>query len=150
MYGTGRTLAGSAAVRSEGVFRTRRRNRYALRPEGRTLANRDALAAAIVPLATHGKRDPVHLSAVALRAIMPEARSMECYDFEVVEGDETVAALRSIELPNPAALWSRIEELAETVHAPGRTIRVRNQLGEMVVLIGVATAIRHATSLGIT
>jgi len=44
-----------------------------LPPEGRTLANRDALAAAILFLATHGERDPVHLHALASRAIMPDA-----------------------------------------------------------------------------
>jgi protein-disulfide isomerase-like protein with CxxC motif len=73
---------------------------------------------------------------------------MERYDFEVMEGDEAVAAVPSIELPNTAALWSRIAELARAVYAPGRTIRVTNQLGEMVILIGVAAAIRHAPSLG--
>jgi hypothetical protein len=120
-----------------------------LAPEGRTLANRDVLAAAIIRVAARGERDPVHLSALALRAIMPES-SRECFDLEVREGEETVAAVRSIELPNPAALWSRIAELAKAVYAPGRTIRVTNQLGEMVILIGVASAIRHASSLGIT
>jgi len=53
---------------------------------------------------------------------------MERYDFEVTEGDETVADVWSIELPNPADLWSRIAELAKAVYAPGRTIRARNQL----------------------
>jgi hypothetical protein len=119
-----------------------------LPPECRTLANREGLAAAIVHLAADGERDPVHLSAFALGAIMPR-RTLERYDVQVMERDETVAA-RFIELTNPAALWSRIAELAKAVYAPGRTIRVTNQLGEMVILTGVATAIRHASSLGIT
>jgi hypothetical protein len=114
-----------------------------LTPERRTPENMDILAAAIVHLATGGERDPVQLSALALRAVM------QSYDLQVLEGDETVATVRSVELPNPTALWSRIAELAQAVHAPGRTIRVTNQLGEMVILIGVATALRHVTSLGI-
>ena len=59
-----------------------------------------------------------------------------------------VPYVRSIELQNPKALWSRIAELAKKVYAPGRTIRVTNQLGEMIILIGVATAIRYVSSLG--
>ena len=73
---------------------------------------------------------------------------MARYDFEVLEGGEAIASVRSIELQNPKALWTRIAELANKVYAPGRTIRVTNQLGEMVILIGVATAIRYVSSLG--
>jgi hypothetical protein len=111
--------------------------------ERRTPANMNALAAAIVHLATQGERDPVQLSALALRA------TMQRYDFEVVEGDATVATVRSVELPDPTALWARIVELAKDVHAPGRTIRVTNQLGEMVILIGVASALRNASAFGV-
>jgi hypothetical protein len=118
-----------------------------LPPERRTLANRDTLAAAIVRLAMQGNRDPIQLSALALQAVMQ--RLVQRYDFEVMEGDETVAAERSVELSSPTAVWSRIAELAKALYAPGRTIRVRNQLGEMVVLIGVAAALRHASSFGV-
>jgi hypothetical protein len=45
----------------------------ALRPECQTIENRDAMAAAIVRSATYGERDPVQLSAQALKAIPPEA-----------------------------------------------------------------------------
>jgi hypothetical protein len=45
----------------------------ALRPECQTIENRDAMAAAIVRSATYGERDPVQLSAQALKAITPEA-----------------------------------------------------------------------------
>jgi hypothetical protein len=112
-----------------------------LPPERRTPENMDTLAAAIVRLAKPGERDPVQLSTLALKAVMQR------YDLQVLEGDETVAAVRSIELPNPTALWSRIAELAKAVHAPGRTIRVTNQLGEMVILVGVAAALRNLSSL---
>jgi hypothetical protein len=72
----------------------------------------DTLAAAIVRLATEGEHDPAQLFALALRAVMQR------YDLQVFEGDETVAAVRSVELPNPTALWLRIAELAKAVHAP--------------------------------
>lgn len=72
---------------------------------------------------------------------------MAQYDFEVLEGDETIASVRSVDLPNPKALWSWMAELARKVYAPGRTIRVANPLGEIVILIGVAAAIRAVSSL---
>ena len=42
-----------------------------LRPESQTIENRDAMA--IVRSATYGERDPVQLSAQALKAITAEA-----------------------------------------------------------------------------
>lgn len=68
------------------------------------------------------------------------------YDLEVRHGDETIAIERFIELSTPKALWLRIADLANSVYAPGRTIRVTNQLGEIVILIGVAAAIRAVSS----
>lgn len=73
---------------------------------------------------------------------------MEQYDLEVRQGEETIAVERSIELSTPKALWTRIAELANRVYAPGRTIRVMNRGGEIVILVGVAAAIRYATSFG--
>jgi hypothetical protein len=43
-----------------------------LPPEHRTSANMDILAAEIVRVAMHSERDPVRLSAQALKAVMPE------------------------------------------------------------------------------
>ena len=40
-------------------------------------------------------------------------------------------------------LWSRVAEVAKAMYGPGRTIRVTNGLGELVVLIGVAAAVRQ-------
>ena len=114
--------------------------------ETRTLANRDTIAAAIVRLAARGERDPARLSEYALKAIIPRNVLVEHYNFEVVEGDEVIASLQSIELPHAEALWSRVAELAKRIYAPGRTIRVTNQLGEMVIMIGVAAANRAVTS----
>lgn len=47
--------------------------REALPPESRTTESMQSLAAAIVRVATHGERDPVRLSELALKAITPGA-----------------------------------------------------------------------------
>lgn len=72
---------------------------------------------------------------------------MEQYDLEVCQGEDTIVVERSIELSTPKALWTRIAELATRTYAPGRTIRVMNRGGEMIILVGVAAAIRYAASL---
>jgi hypothetical protein len=70
---------------------------------------------------------------------------MELFDFEVLRGDETIAATRSVPLPDQSAAWPRIATLAKTVAEPGCRIRVTNQAREMVILIGVAAALYTAT-----
>jgi hypothetical protein len=67
---------------------------------------------------------------------------MEQYNFAVLKGDETIAAIRSIALPDPSAAWSRVAELAKNVDEPGCRIRVTNEAGDVVVLVGIAAA-RH-------
>ena len=69
---------------------------------------------------------------------------MERYDFEVLDGDETVARLPSI-VEGGNALWPRIKDLASG-HSPGCQIRVIDQSGEMVMFVGV-TAARRAILL---
>jgi hypothetical protein len=63
-------------------------------------------------------------------------------DFEVLRGQETIAAERSIMLRNTRAAWPRIAKLAMAVTIPGCLIRVRDQSGAMVIVIGVAAALR--------
>ena len=65
---------------------------------------------------------------------------MQRYDFEIQRNDETIAAVRSVELPGPGAIWLRVSELAQNAFASGCRIRVTNQTGEIVLLIGVAAA----------
>ena len=75
-----------------------------LRPESQTIENRDAMA--IVRSATNGERDPVQLSAQALKAITPR-------------GD----------------LWSRIVEIPSggTAMVPARTSSIADEGGRMNV-----------------
>ena len=83
---------------------------------------------------------------------------MEHYDFEVLKGDETIAVARSVALPDPRAAWPRVAELAKNVGGPGCLlannvgepgclIRVTNEAGEVVVLVGIAVARRIATDV---
>jgi hypothetical protein len=95
-----------------------------------------ALAKAILYLATQGELDPALLSSRALGLIATGNR----LDFEVLSGDDTIATVQSI-IEDPKALWPRIVELAK-VHAQGCRIRVTDQSGAMVALVGVATALR--------
>jgi hypothetical protein len=95
-----------------------------------------ALAKAILHLAAEGELDPARLSHLALAAIAAGAQ----HDFEVLDGDETISFVRSL-IDRPHALWPRIVEIAKT-HPPGRRIRVTDQSGATVILVGVATALR--------
>ena len=66
---------------------------------------------------------------------------MKHYDFEVLKGETVIVAERSIVLPELAAVWSKIAELARAVEEPaGCKIRVKDQAGRIVILVGVATA----------
>jgi hypothetical protein len=67
---------------------------------------------------------------------------MHLYDFEVLKGDETIAAERSIMLRNTRAAWPRIARLAASIATPGCLIRVKNESGETVFLVGADSA-RH-------
>jgi hypothetical protein len=72
---------------------------------------------------------------------------MERYDFEVLKGDETITAARSVAIADPRAAWPRVAELAKKVAEPGCRIRVTNDAREMVILIGVAAARHIATDV---
>ena len=67
---------------------------------------------------------------------------MEYYDFEVLRGDEIIVAEPSVALDNSRAAWPRIVRMARKLDLPGCRIRVREQSGETVILIGVAAARR--------
>ncbi len=65
---------------------------------------------------------------------------MQRYDFAVVKGDETIAAMKSIALPDLKAAWSHVSELAKAIDEPGTRIRVTNPAGEVEILAGVSIA----------
>ena len=67
---------------------------------------------------------------------------MELYDFEVLRGEEIIAAERSIPLNSPKAAWPRILKLARSLKSSGCRIRVKEG-GETIILIGAAVALRY-------
>jgi len=68
---------------------------------------------------------------------------MQRYDFELIKDDRTIAAQRSVMLRNTKAAWPKIAKLANAVYTPGCLIRVKDQSGETVILVGVASARRY-------
>lgn len=69
-----------------------------------------------------------------------ERTPMQHYNFAVLKNDESIAARKSIELPDLKAAWSHVTELARTIDEPGSRIRVTNPAGEVEILAGVAIA----------
>ena len=74
---------------------------------------------------------------------------MDAYDFEVLKDDEPIVVMRSVLLRSSRAAWPRIAELAKKADASGCRIRVTNQSGEIVILVGVASARRYF-DIGVT
>jgi hypothetical protein len=69
---------------------------------------------------------------------------MEVYDFEVLKGG-VVAAKETIALPDTSAAWPKIAELANMFDEPGHKIRVKDEAGGIVILIGIVT-LRNSTN----
>jgi hypothetical protein len=68
---------------------------------------------------------------------------MELYDFEVLRGEEIIAAERSVPLHSPKAAWPKIVKLAKALTPTGCRIRVKEH-GETIILIGAAVALRYS------
>jgi hypothetical protein len=67
---------------------------------------------------------------------------MTTYRFNVFNRDQTVAAIQSVVLGTPGALWRKVAEIAWNVGESGGQIRVTDQAGQVVVLVGVNSARR--------
>ena len=70
---------------------------------------------------------------------------MGIYDFEVLKDDTVIAADQAIALADARAAWPKVAELAKTFNEPGHKIRVRDEAGGIVMLIGVV-ALRHSAN----
>jgi hypothetical protein len=73
-------------------------------------------------------------------ALSPSQPVTQFYDFEVIQGDETISSLRSVELRSMGAVWGHVAELTKEVSAPKSRIRVLDQSGGILISIGIATA----------
>ena len=69
---------------------------------------------------------------------------MRVYEFEVLKDGAVIAAEQAIALPDTSAAWPKVAELAKTFDEPGHKIRVRDEAGGIVILIGVAALHRCA------
>ena len=65
---------------------------------------------------------------------------MTLYHFHMIDPHGTRRELQSLRLPDLPAVWREIGALAQIRGAEGRQIRVLNEAGGIVVLVGVATA----------
>jgi hypothetical protein len=72
---------------------------------------------------------------------------MRVYDFEVLKDGAVIAAKQAIALPDTSAAWPKVAELAKSFDEPGHKIRVRDEAGGIVILIGVATLRRCGNAL---
>ena len=68
---------------------------------------------------------------------------MELYDFEVLKGEEVIAAQRSVPLLSPKAAWPKIIKLARSLNPSGCRIRVKEK-GETIILVGAKAALRYS------
>ena len=69
---------------------------------------------------------------------------MQFYQFEVLKGEEVISSEPSVLLHNTRAAWPKIAKLARSTNLPGCRIRVREQSGATIILVGVAVAMRYA------
>jgi hypothetical protein len=67
---------------------------------------------------------------------------MVTYRFDVFDRDQTVASNQSVVVCNSQAVWPKVTELAWSIGKSGGQIKVTDQAGQVVVLVGVNSARR--------
>ena len=65
---------------------------------------------------------------------------MPSYDFEVWQGDRALHSVRGVELERPAEAWDRVWRLVSRFDAPGCRIAVKDEQGDLAILVGARTA----------
>jgi hypothetical protein len=68
---------------------------------------------------------------------------MQQYRLDLLIGNETIAPAQLFMLPDLSMVWSTIGAIASNIDEPGHLIRVSNEVGEILILVGVTTARRH-------
>jgi len=64
------------------------------------------------------------------------------YHFHIIDAEGGRREAQSLRLPDIGAVWEQIVALASARDAEGRHIRVTNEAGGIVVLVGASTARR--------
>src|SRR5271167_3274869 len=77
-----------------------------------------------------------------LAEVASHGAGMNTYNFNVLNRDQTVAAIQSVVLGNSGAIWPKVAELAWSVGEAGGQIRVTDPAGSVVALVGVNSARR--------
>ncbi len=67
---------------------------------------------------------------------------MPSYDFEVWQGDRALHTEKGVELEKPAHAWERVGKLARRFNLPGCRIAVKDERGDIAILVGAWTAQR--------
>jgi hypothetical protein len=83
---------------------------------------------------------PASAARISASCYQDGSKEMDHYDIEVLKGEETIAAMKSIALPDLRAAWSHVTELARKIDEPGSVIRVTNRVGEIEILAGISIA----------
>ena len=65
---------------------------------------------------------------------------MPSYDFEVWQGDRPLHTVKGVELERPAHAWDRVGKLAARFNEPGCRIAVKDESGDLTILVGARTA----------
>jgi hypothetical protein len=65
---------------------------------------------------------------------------MPSYDFEVWQGDRALHNERGVEIEEPAQAWDRVGRLAKRFDAPGCRIAVKDERGDIAILVGLRAA----------
>ena len=101
--------------------------------------------AGTITLVRNGERQPDVFHNGILHATPRRDQSrVERYVFAVLRCDGTIADAWSIALLDPSAMWTRVAELAGNIDEPGGLIRVTNEAGGVLILVGIALA-RHSS-----
>ena len=67
---------------------------------------------------------------------------MRRYDLEVWQGDNFMHSVKGIHLERPGHAWIHIAGLARRFAVPGCRFAVKNEHGEIAILVGIRTAQR--------
>ena len=65
---------------------------------------------------------------------------MPSYDFEVWQGDSALHRVKGVELERPAHAWEHVNALASRFNMPGCRIAVKDECGDIAILVGARTA----------
>jgi hypothetical protein len=66
--------------------------------------------------------------------------AMKHYDFEILQGGSTSTVERNVAIADEDTLWLRIGAIAKRIPKSDCFIKVTDEVGDIVALVGVATA----------